>query len=43
METYTILFSGVTFIQANSSEEAYNKMEEELAQVASSWEIQVSD
>lgn len=43
METYTILFSGVTFIQANSSEEAYNQMEETLSDVANSWEIQVSE
>jgi hypothetical protein len=43
METYTILFSGVSFITANSSEQAYNQIEAQLSEISDSWEIQVSE
>ena len=41
--TYTINFSGVTFITATSIEQAHSQMEAELSQVASSWEIEVTE
>lgn len=43
MNTYTVNFSGITFITAKSVEEVHSIMEQELAQVASSWEIEVTE
>ena len=41
--TYTVNFSGVTFITATSIEQVQSIMEQELAQVASSWEIEITE
>jgi len=41
--TYTVNFSGVTFITATSIEQVHSIMEQELAQVASSWEFEVTE
>lgn len=41
--TYTVNFSGVTFITATSIEQAVSQFEEEIAQIASSWEIEVTE
>lgn len=41
MNTYTLNFTGVMYLEANSEEEAYNEMSEMLSNVASDFEIEV--
>lgn len=43
MHTYTVNFSGTMYFEANSADEAYELMAESLGEVASDFDIEVSE